>query len=316
LKEEAVSKPGEPVGQNGNTSDTVEVPKELNWQEVSAIAAALGVYVYIVGAAALLVPVARVYMDYDLATAWYAISLVPRNVIVGHATRVAVSKIGFLIIVSVAYLMVYLAIRNLNVLFRAASRAELAVEEAKAGVIENGSLALLSVAVRIAIVVSVLITALTILAVSAVLLGRVILREYGLSGNPYLLSLLVINALLLTVGPVLLWHHMIKTHLIQVSEAPHRRFLLPYVTNWPRILAIGLVYLIVAYTGVLAVAMLAPPSLPKAVVHTSLRRGEIEGRLVTHADGFWYVFVQQEGITLRAIPDAKVKHVEVKSRVD
>lgn len=58
-----------------------------NIGDVAGTVAALGVVVYVLGLAGLAIPFARTEAN-NLATAWYALSLVPKTVVAGHGARI------------------------------------------------------------------------------------------------------------------------------------------------------------------------------------------------------------------------------------
>jgi hypothetical protein len=280
--------------------------------------------------------VARAYMNFDLVAAWYAVSLVPKNVVVGHAARVAISRLGFVLVISIVYLVSYLVVKSLydqvsqigrlqsEPEAREAAPSEIAVRGRGPGRDESHPNSV-SLAKRTTLVITLLVAlvvAFTALGGLFWLMLHIIADEYSLSSSPYAHIALVMNGLILLVGPVLLWLYLIDD-AIHHGAIGNRSFWIPHVSNWRRLLAATLIYLIVAYTGILAAAIFAPPPLPHAYIYKSSGRQEVSGNLVatgkllTHADGFWYIFVKQTGgVTLRAISDDNVDQVKVTSRSD
>jgi hypothetical protein len=281
---------------------------QLTWQELTALGTILGAYAYVAGSAALLVPIARTYMRYDLSTAWYAVSLVPRNVVIGHAARLAASRMGPLILLAICSLLIF---------FLAQHFADKEASRTDSGWITRflgSSLKHFSLVFPLMVgLVSTLIF--TVIIVWSVVARVRLIPEYSWA--------LVLNGLLIIVG-LALWSHLIRDALRH--KVDQRRLLVPRVSNWQRLMGATAVYLFVAYSGILVTAVLASPPLPQVEIYGT-SSGEAafgpliaEGTLLAHTDGFWYVFVQQADnhrpeheIALRAISDVTVAQVNVLS---
>jgi hypothetical protein len=218
------------------------LPK-LSWQELTALATILGGYAYVAGSAALLVPIARTYMGYDLATAWYAVSLVPRNIVIGHAARLAASRMGPLILLALCYLLIFFLLQHF-------ADKEDAKEESQRD--SPWITRFLGYSLKHFYVVFPLMVGLVSILIFVVKVFSSVVARVGLFTGYG--GVLVINGLLI-IGGLLLWSYLTRDAFAVRHKVDQRRFLVPRVSNWQRLMGATAVYLFLAYSGILVAAV-------------------------------------------------------------
>jgi hypothetical protein len=257
----------------------------------AGLVAGLAALMYVLGLLALWIPIHRTY-THDLAAAWYAASLVPNTVVAGIGAG--------------QFLATPLAL----------------VATVLVGVLVGGSLTLYIIGPLVVFVAKRLRPRARLMFYLCVLLLASAGIVWRISLHGGLLRGLIIAAvgLLLTVASILFllrrslfrqggdsYHQNDATEKSRErdsrgAERAENRELIAFFS-----FLFGAFYLFIVAVS----ATLHPPPLPTASINGE---SHIEGKLLAHNDGFWYVFHRDEKKKpwrLVAVPDSKVKTVEV-----
>ena len=247
---------------------------DISFGEISALLAVAAIGVYIVGLFALFFPISRTFTG-DFTTAWYVVSLVPRTMVAGQGVRQVLAYPALSVfVITVIYLSVGFLKKKLRVNPLVAAFVVFVV-------IAISSLAYL---------VWVVFTA----EPSEPVYSRSNLTEAGIS---------IFGFLVVLVGDFLAGGLIYQG--IEFVEGHY----LPRLTNSQYLLRGLAVQIVAAFIMASLNAVIKDPPLPKV----SLTGASItNGALITHSEGFWYVF-DREG-TLQAIPDNEAGTVRVASQ--
>jgi heme/copper-type cytochrome/quinol oxidase subunit 4 len=284
----------------GSAEQGRESGLSLTLGQASTLIAAAGALIYVLGVIALWAPIAKFYTS-DFDTAWYAAALFPRVVAAGQGIKQLYAPLVVLLATIAGifgWQYFFYRTRDKGKVWRI----------------------LYVNAFHLLVVVSALVAGIWW---ERVHYGREFSFDYayftkvsGLlthtaSQSPLTLGLVisVVVIVALAFALQLQW----STRLLGLeyqSESP-----LPKIRS-DRTLAIALA-LVLCYvfaTGILRITLLTEPTLPYADI--SAQKSHVDGNLLTHVDGFWYIF-EDEGNhkgDLIAIPDAAVKKVQVHPR--
>jgi hypothetical protein len=271
---------------NGETStdqpDSTEQGREsrlsLTLGEASTLIAASGALIYVLGVIALWAPIAKFYTN-DFDTAWYAASLFPRVVAAGQGVK---QLYGPLIVLcaTVASIFVW----------------QYTIYKAR----DNINYVLFALA--------------ALFVVSGIAFFIWLGRAYGSRGSvipPVLFSLVLSWGIACNMG-VLMKSKWIITRLFGLEYRKDEA--LPKIRS-DRTLAIALAVLMsyVIVLGFIRVVFFTEPTLPYVEMSA---QSHIDGNLLTHVDGFWYIFEdrgEHKG-DLIAVPDDAVNTVLIHPR--
>jgi magnesium-transporting ATPase (P-type) len=259
--------------------------------QLSALTAVLVGSIYILGLLSLFVPLAINYTK-DLTTAWYAVSLLPRPVVAGQGVLQLLSYPLLLTVVSV------LSLLGFGVLARRTRRR----------FPKRGRLAYIVISIGLmGLVVAAWIYILWYYVGSLGGYQAYVEKWYG-PNHPVFEALLnyVVSCVVLLF--VVLRGQFTAQRGLDISSER----LLPRVSNRADLFK----GVLICWGGLLIIAVfqlfLMRPPLPKVEVTSEMvipGMDQNPAHLLTHTDGFWYVF-NQDG-ALIAIPDAEVKSVQV-----
>jgi hypothetical protein len=293
---------GETSAENPDTAEQGrESRQSLTLGQASTLIAAAGALIYVLGVIALWAPIAKFYTN-DFDTAWYAVSLFPRVVAAGQGVKqLPLPLVVLLATVARIFGWQYLFYKTKDKSKR-----------------------------RSYVWVAWLVSQATLLPYYVTFIRQARshhtwgfysssydIPQTGLVGWMHYSRLglgLFISASVLTIMGLALERQWVTTRLIGLvyqSESP-----LPKIRN-DRTLAIALALVLsyVIFVGITRVTLLTEPTLPYADISA---QSHVDGHLLTHVDGFWYVFEDQGDRKgdLIAIPDDAVKTVRVHPRVE
>jgi len=287
----------------------------LRLADVASLIAVAGAGTYVVGLFAFWYPISTTYTG-DFATAWYATSLVSRNVIVGHGVQQLLLPYLALMLFMGAMQLLYLYTD-----FRFTSRDTLLKRATY----------------------TVIITVTALLQLIAVFWG--LLWYYLGSANPVALFIywttlwgwLPPNSVRAFIALGLIFSGLLYAWVAVLASIPRseghrtptassfgerlqttRQF---WLAHRPHSIAAVTLFFVAFFVFVLLISLLDTKP-PLSTVEVSGQR-PVKGALLTHSDGFWYVFERQEDkqkdkqgkgkpeAKLVAINDDKVKDAEV-----
>jgi len=288
----------EGVGGTGHSGGSV-----LQLSDVASFLAVVSLGTYVVGLFVFWYPISITYTG-DFAAAWYATSLVSRNVVVGHGVQQ--------LLLPYLALVLFLVVASLICMF--------VVVRLRRTILRRG--------IRIMVYgfLLILVMVLGLYLMSMYYLGvvgpvgywRYFSRAYD---ELSLAQLLTCGALLILWACFLFaWLRLLgsmykgKENPIEASSFGEAlRLVVQRFGSAPRrsIAAVGMIF-IAYFLLVLAVSLTdAKPPLSRAELSG---HRHVKGELLTHTDGFWYVYEQREDkqkAQLVAIPDREVDEVQV-----
>lgn len=272
--------------------------RPLQFADVASLVAVVSVITYSVGLFVFWYPISATYTG-DFASAWYATSLVPRNVVVGHGVRQ----------VFLPYLAIMLVLAgNFVVWFYISTSPYIKNKPILQGIIYNACFYL-----------------------SIIGLLYCGLRYYDLAASSppwttWLFAAIMVAIFVLTILTVVLirslrpgrdqeeqaWKSITEASTFGESLRMFYQDLQAHSRYYIALVA----WLFVGYFGIVLGITVLDTKPPLSKVEISGQR-PAQGQLLSHADGFWYIFEQQKDkqgdkqVKLVAIPDAKVEDVEV-----
>ena len=253
--------------------------------DISAAFAILALLVYILGLIALGVPIYRLYTE-DISITWHAISLAPRTTVAGLGVQ--------RLFTVPTWAFVYIAVSILG--------AQLVI-------------ALLRLKGKAATIVGWLLSFVLSVCLNGFLVWWVLRSENSLSrafselyasGNWMVLivswSALAVYAIgAFTVGIELITQVYFRS-----------RRLLPGLHDLNKALYGLAVWFGILFLAGLMQAAIAQPPLPDVEVNATNGNPHIEGTLLAHTDGYWYIFVTKSH-ALRAIPDSEAEDIQMRA---
>jgi hypothetical protein len=258
--------------------------------DYSALIAIVAAAIYVLGLFSLLVPIMNAY-EGGFTSAWYAVSLVPRNLIAGQGLRQLVfGPIMYFVAFFVAF-----AITTAIIIFWPPSAAQEETEE----IGRTRPRDLIEFLLKfITVTLSVLVTTASALSAIEDLLSAAVSlvpREISAASASVVLALATPILVGTAVG-VYVGRNRGTDVGLRGAIFIHHSVRAPILTG-----------LVVAFLAAYVIAGFREPPLP--TVHISWDKGSTRGELLAHADGFWYVYNDEN--RLEAIPDDKVDEVGV-----
>jgi hypothetical protein len=256
--------------------------------DLAAILTVAGVSIYVLGLIGLAVTI-RLRLASNISIAWYAVSLLPRTVVAGHGVRIWLTlPIGLIVVVLLA--AYWLATRP-----------------------DPDSLWLAETYLISGIFFVVLIIA---LAVCLRIVRRQRLLQLATPFNRFLGSETVVMAVI--VAMVGAWWAMSVAAQI-IGEAISKAQESPLPTSY---IVLGITLLVLGgFLVGLPAALTVEPPLPHVEITRKNKQSVARGRLVSHSEGFWHLFVgsnSDKALGLRnmsyeflSIPDAEVSVVRI-----
>jgi excisionase family DNA binding protein len=277
--------------------------RALQLLDVASLLAVVSIATYVVGLFAYWYPISKNYTE-DFSAAWYATSLVPRSVVVGHGVKQ-------LLLPYLVALLVF-GVFGVCFLFLAFNFQRRKVHR--------------GVQILVYVSITIFVGALSVYLVSIYYLGvagpvgsfRNFVRANGELSTAQQLAVFALQVLFfcLILPASLLFrsvHKGKKSPTKASGFGEMLRLIGQRLGSSPRRsnAAVSLVFL-AYFVWVIYVSLIAVKS-PLSKVELSGQR-HVKGKLLTHADGYWYIF-EQRGIMqeakLVAIPDNDVKEVRV-----
>jgi hypothetical protein len=275
--------------------------------------AAVGGAIYVIGLVALWAPIAWSY-THDFATAWHAVSLVPTTTVAGQGVRYLLGPALLWTVIGTAYMAGVGALqrgteKRLEKEKRVPEVSETAPHESKGERRRSriNKISLLALIVFIAIVVFyrvVLPWAYPLVREGYVLVreGYVLYVNKGISGllkdRDTALAILGLANVVFGAVFILLYDRLILRKRNETERSIWKAW---------RLYEVASALFVITLLNILAQSTFTQkPPLPTAEITGS---SETQGKLLTHTEGFWYVF-SREG-ELIAISDDEVKTVHV-----
>jgi hypothetical protein len=257
--------------------------------EVSALLAVFGAMTYVLGLFALWVPIARAY-THDFTSAWYAASLVPKTIIAGQGVK----ELLGLPLFTVLGVVVVIMIRQLTL------RSD---EDTAEAAFRRFSWFLIA------------ITAICVPFFGYYPLFKT-LTSSAMEGSYVDVLGVYLEHFRYIQNYAAAWVVLLGASLTALYLSYNREFLglqlssenpLPKVTDRRLVLSsFALVFGLSFLGGFVNTSLYSQPPMPTVEITGT---SKVEGALLTHTEGFWYVF-NQDG-ELIAIPDDEVKTVRV-----
>jgi hypothetical protein len=239
--------------------------------DLVALVTAAGIMVYVLGLVGLAISI-RLRFTTDLPTAWYAVSLLPRTIVVGQGVRI---WLGLPIILTAIVLPLTFM----------------------AGTFGGRSYLLVGILLVVAFVD---------------IFIRYPAQVARTWGEPFLKTLVTLSAgtLVLALGAVIMT--LAASVIIQEATLTDLPFFLPAIADAigdNRVIGILLLFVGSFIVG-LPMAARAIPPLPWVKISKNPPGDALEeGRLVTHSDGFWHLFDKNND--LLSIPDERVSEIRI-----
>jgi hypothetical protein len=263
---------------------------------VSAFLAAMAAGIYILGLLSLLVPIAMTYTN-DFTAAWYAVSLIPTVTVAGQGVKQ-------LVLGPLTYLLLTAMLASLVIYMRKLLRRLIQRNQ------DPWWYLLMRIGILLGFVVTIIGSTITAMGETYAMVAEtqsssdMPLNQMSDSVIGAVVSISAIVAPALVGIPV----GIMIASAISSSPTEEGRVRIVNRPRFRRAISMGL---IVVFAAALAIAAFRSPPLPPVQIDWEQqtaqgRQHTTKGDLLTHVDGYWYVYGENNK-NLIAIPDDKVE---------